>query len=52
MGIYVYAGWESNEEMLLDFYSVYILKAIACFSYSPPVLTAWVQLAFMASRQR
>lgn len=49
---YVCAGWESNEEMHLDFYSVYILKAIACFSYSPPVLTAWVQLAFMASRQR
>lgn len=38
---YVCAGWESDKETHLDFYSVYILKVIACFSYSPPVLTAW-----------
>lgn len=42
----VCAGWESSEEMHLGFYIVYTLKAIACFSYSLPVLTAWGPIGF------
>lgn len=33
-------GWECRKEMHLAFYIAYILRAIACLSYSPPVLVA------------
>lgn len=43
---YMCAGWESGEEMHLGVYIVYTLKAMACFNYSLPMLTAWESFGF------
>lgn len=43
---YMCAGWESGEEMHLGVYIVYTLKAMACFNYSLPMLTAWESIGF------